>query len=89
MNINYPEAMQIEVRVASSEHRNIGLTILIERKYRENGFSLIWTKRITFGNIVTQNIVITSPYLHLLSAPHQGAVVLEVQTASLHQNTVH
>ena len=41
MNIEYPEIMQIEVRIAASEHRNISSTIF-------------GPKNITFGNILTQ-----------------------------------
>ena len=40
-NIKYPETMQIEVRIASSEHRNISSTIFDVKKYHELDFNCI------------------------------------------------
>ena len=41
MNIKYPETMQIEMRIASGEPRNISLTIFDAKKYHEHNFSFI------------------------------------------------
>ena len=39
-NKKYPETMQIEVRIASIEPRNISITMFGVKKYHEHGFSL-------------------------------------------------
>ena len=41
MNIKYPETMQVKVRIASSEPRNISYTMFGVKKYHEDGFSFI------------------------------------------------
>ena len=43
MNIKYPETMQVKVRIASSEPRNISYTMFGVKKYHEDSFSFIWT----------------------------------------------
>ena len=54
MNIKYPETLEIEIRIASSEHRNISSTIFDVKKYHELNFNFFWTQKYHFGNIVTQ-----------------------------------
>ena len=54
MNIEYPQTMQIEVRIASIEHRNIDITMFGIKKYHQHSFSFFGPKNITFGNILTQ-----------------------------------
>ena len=48
MNIKYPKTMQIEVRIVSSEPRNISITMFGLNKYHEHGFSFIWTQKYHF-----------------------------------------
>ena len=48
MNIKYPETMQIGVRIASSEPRNINITMFGVKKYHEHDFSFIWTQKYHF-----------------------------------------
>ena len=48
MNITYPQTMQIEVRIASIEPRNIHMTIFGIKKYHEHSFSFLWTQKYHF-----------------------------------------
>ena len=48
MNIKYPETMPIEVRIASTEPKNISSTMFGVKKYHEHGFSFIWTQKYHF-----------------------------------------
>ena len=51
-NIKYPETMQIEVRIASSKHRNISSTILDVKTYNELNFNFILTQKYHFYEAV-------------------------------------
>ena len=53
MNIKYPETMQIEMRIASGEPRNISLTIFDAKNIMNIISVLFEPKNITFGNILT------------------------------------
>ena len=45
MNIKYPQTMQIEVRNASIEPRNINMMMFGIEKYHEHSFSFLWTQK--------------------------------------------
>ena len=49
MNMKYPETMQVKVRIASSEPRNISDTMFGVKKYHEDSFSFIWTQKYHFS----------------------------------------
>ena len=70
MNIKYPQTMQIEVRIASIEPRNINITMFGIKKYHEHSFSFLWTQIYHFWqHSDPKNIGLTSPYVHVPSAP--------------------
>ena len=70
MNIKYSETMQIEIRIASSEPKNFSSTMFGVKKYHEHNFSFIWTQKYHCWNYSDRkNIGLTSPYVHVLSAP--------------------
>ena len=48
MNIKYAQTMQIEVRIASIEPRNINITMFGIKKYHQHSFSFSWTKKYHF-----------------------------------------
>ena len=48
MNIKYPQTMQIEVRIASIEPRNINITMFGINKYHEHSFRFLWTQKYHF-----------------------------------------
>ena len=48
MNIKCPETIQIEVRIASSEPRNISYSIFGVKIYHKHSFSFIWTQKYHF-----------------------------------------
>ena len=49
MNIKYPETMQVKVRIASSEPRNISDTMFGVKKCHYDSFSFIWTQKYHFA----------------------------------------
>ena len=69
LNIKHPGTMQMEVRIASSEPRNINSTIFDVKNIMNIISVLFGPKKITFSNILTKNIELISLYVHLPSAP--------------------
>ena len=54
MSVNkhkYPETMQIEARIASTEPRNVSLLRFMPKIYHGHNFSKFGPKNINFGNI--------------------------------------
>ena len=78
MNIKYRETMQTKVRIASSEPRNIILTMCGVKKYHEDGFSFILTQKYHFWQYSPKNVGLSSPYVHLLSAPPGGICMRKI-----------
>ena len=68
MNIKYLETMQIEVRIASSEPRNISIMMFGVKNIMNMVSVLFGPKNIAFGNNLTKNIRLTFPYVHVVSA---------------------
>ena len=52
--MKYPETMQVKVRIASSEPRNISYTMFGVKNIMKIVLVLFGPKNITFGNILTQ-----------------------------------
>ena len=48
MDIKYSQTMQIEVRIASIECRNINITMYSIKKYHEHSFTFLWTQKYHF-----------------------------------------
>ena len=61
MNRKYLETLQIEVRIASSEPRNISSTIFDVRKYQEHNFSFISTQKYHYWQRSNPKILDLSP----------------------------
>ena len=52
----YTLGMQINIRIAYKERRNISLTTFDTKKYQEHNFSIIWTQKCNFRRYFNQEI---------------------------------
>ena len=67
--ILYLETIQIEVRIAYSEPRNIILTMFGIKKYHEHCFSFLWTRKYHLSQCSDPTISDLPSCVHMLSAP--------------------
>ena len=72
MNIKYPQTMQIEVRIASIEPRNINITMFGIKKYHEHSFSSLWTQKYHFWQHSDPKISDLPPRCACAECPHPG-----------------
>ena len=72
MNIKYPQTMQIEVRIASIEPRNIIITMFGIKKYHEHSFSFLWTKKYHFWQHFDPKISDLPPRMCMCRVPPWG-----------------
>ena len=72
MNIKYPQTMQIEVRIASIEPRNINITMFGIKKYHEHSFSFLWTQKYHFWQHSDPKISDLPPRMCMCRVPPLG-----------------
>ena len=72
MNIKYPQTMQIEVRIASIEHRNINITMFGIKKYHQHSFSFLWTQKYHFWQHSDPKISDLPPRMCMCRVPPLG-----------------
>ena len=72
MNIKYPQAMQIEVRIASIGPRNINITMFGIKKYHEHSFSFLWTQKYHFWQHSDPKISDLPPCMCMCRVPPWG-----------------
>ena len=72
MNIEYPQTMQIEVRIASIEPRNINITMFGIKKYHEHSFSFLWTQKYHFWQHSDPKISDLPPRMCMCRVPPWG-----------------
>ena len=61
--------MQTEAMIFSREHRHICLTMFDNQRYRGNNFIQFGPKSIPLATFRLGNIGLSSPCMHVLSAP--------------------
>ena len=76
MNIKYPQAMQIEVRIASIEHRNINITMFGIKKYHQHSFSFLWTQKYHFWQHSDPKISTYLPVCACAECPPWGIMAI-------------
>ena len=72
MNIKYPETMQKEVRIASSEPRNISSTTFYAKNIMNIISDLLGPQNITFDNILTRKYRTCLPVCSFSECPSWG-----------------
>ena len=72
MNKKKPETMQVKVRIASNEPRNISYTMFGVKKYHEDSFSFIWTQKYHFWQYSDPKISDLPPRMCMCWVPPPG-----------------